>query len=205
MTVEFADAPGADAAPARKPAAASGRVLRYALVMLFGWIVIGVIMVLVMHRVLGPVPPPAAPRAPAARAAAAAPAPAAARAKAAPANTVVVAADAHGHFYVDAAVNGAPVRFLVDTGASLVSLTPADARAAGLGFGGGEKLTLSTAHGAAQATRTSLRRLRLDQLELEDVPAVVMDDSLPVSLLGMSFLSRLAGYSIRDGILTLEW
>jgi len=204
VTVEFAGEPGA-AAPAREPAAASGRVLRYALVMLFGWIVLGVVMVLVMHRVLGPVPPPAPlrPLAAAAAAPTSATAPRAAK-PAAPANTIVVAADAQGHFYVDAAVNGAPVRFLVDTGASLVALTPADARAAGLATTG-EALAIHTAHGDASASRTTLRRLRVDQFELDDVPAAVMDDGLPVSLLGVSFLSRLAGYSMRDGILTLEW
>lgn len=192
--------PDAKAAP---PPDASGRVLRYALVMLFGWIVLGVVMAGAMRAVLGP-PPPAAPRSAAAvlaRAAAASP-----HAAKAPANTFVVAADAEGHFFVDASVNGAPVRFLVDTGASTVALTPADARAAGLAAAGsGEMLTISTAHGTATATPASLRTLRLGQLELEDVSAVVMDGSLPVSLLGMSFLSRLEGYRIRDGILTIEW
>ena len=198
----MADDPDAKAA---QPRPASRRVLRYALVMFFGWIVLGVVMVAAMRAVLGP-PPPAAPRS-----AAAAPAPARAAAAAThaakvPANTFVVAADAQGNFFVDAAVNGAPVRFLVDTGASTVALTPADARAAGLAAdGSGETLTISTAHGAATAARASLRTLRLGQLELEDVSAVVMDGSLPVSLLGMSFLSRLEGYRIRDGILTIEW
>jgi aspartyl protease family protein len=186
----------------RRPQAGSGRVLRYALVMLFGWIILGIVMATGMQTVLGPAPSATAPRV----LAAVGPASSAARvAKAAPPNSIVVAADALGHFYIDASVNGAPVRFLVDTGASLVALTPADARAAGLSEAGGESVAISTAHGEATALRTSLRRLRIDQLELEDVSAVVMDGSLPVSLLGTSFLSRLGGYSIRDGILTIEW
>ncbi|MGO8918416.1 MAG: TIGR02281 family clan AA aspartic protease [Stellaceae bacterium] len=193
--------PDQSAARPRRPRGTSGRVLRYALVMLFGWIVLGVVMAAAMHAVLGPAPP-AAPRL-----AAAAPHPAAApRAAKAPSNTLVVAADAHGHFFVDASVNGAPVRFLVDTGASMVALTPADARAAGLAdAASGDRLTINTAHGAATAAQASLRSLRLGQLELADVPAVVMDNALPVSLLGMSFLGRLEGYRIRDGILTIEW
>ncbi len=186
----------------RRPDAASGRVLRYALVMLFGWIILGVVMATAMQSVLGPASPRTAPRI----LAAIGPAPAPARAsKAAPPNTIVVAADAQGHFFLDASVNGAPVRFLVDTGASLVALTPQDARAAGLTTAGGETIAIGTAHGEATAVKASVRRLRIDQLELEDVPAVVMDGSLPVSLLGMSFLGRLDGYSIRDGILTIEW
>lgn len=190
------------AAPTRRPRAASGGVMRYALVMFFGWIVLGVAMVVAMRTVLGPAPPPKPPRPIAAAALAPLAAPGA---RPAPANTIVVAADAQGHYFVDASVNGAPVRFLVDTGASLVALTPEDAHAAGLASGSGERLTMSTANGAATATRASLRRLRVDQLELEDVDAVVMDDGLPVSLLGVSFLGRLGGYSIRNGILTLEW
>lgn len=192
----------------RRPPPASGRVMRYALVMLFGWIVLGVVMVAAMRMVLGPVSPEVQQKA------AAAPHPAFGaapmhttpmHAAKAPANTLVFAADAKGHFLVNASVNGAPVKFLVDTGASMVALTPADARAAGLASGSGDTLTISTAHGAATATQATVRSLRLDQLELEDVPAVVMDESLPVSLLGMSFLSRLEGYHIRNGILTIDW
>lgn len=190
------------AAPPRRSDAGPGRVLRYALVMLFGWTILGVVMVVAMHAALGPPPPPrGAPRV--LTAVGVAP-PAVRPARVAPSNTIVVAADAEGHFFVNAAVNGAPVRFLVDTGASLVALTPADARAAGLSAAGG-KMTISTAHGDTIALRATVGRLRVDQLEIEDVPAVVMDDSLPVSLLGTSFLSRLNGYSIRDGILTIEW
>lgn len=192
------------AARPRRPPAPSGRVLRYALVMLFGWIVLGIVMVVAMRALLGPMPPAAVPRSAAAvprLGAATAPA----RAAKAPANTLVFAADAKGHFFVDAAVNGAPVRFLVDTGASMVALTPADARAAGFVAGSGDMLTIGTAHGVATAAQTRLRSLRLDQLELNDVPAVVMDESLPVSLLGTSFLSRLESYRIGNGILTIEW
>lgn len=194
---------GADGADA--PAEGSGKTLRYALVMLVGWVVLGVLMTLAMRVALGPPPPRTAARPAAGIGAAAVAPPNAPAAKAAPANTIVVAADAQGNFYVEASVNGAPVRFLVDTGASMVALTPADAHAAGLGTAGGDSLTLSTAHGAAKATRTNLRSLRLDQLEVNDLPAVVMDDSLPVSLLGLNFLARLNGYRIRDGVLTLEW
>lgn len=122
------------------------------------------------------------------------------------ANELVYRADPNGHFLVDAEVNGTPVRFLVDTGATLVVLSPADARAAGLD-GGDLRFTavMSTANGTARAAPTRLRSLRLGQLEVTDVPAVVMERPLAVSLLGMSFLRRLDGYSIRDGVLTLDW
>ena len=125
---------------------------------------------------------------------------------ASPANELVYRADGRGHFYLDAEVNGTPVHFLVDTGATLVSLSPQDARAVGLAP---EQLNFSavtsTANGTARAAPLKLRSLRLGQFEVEDVPAVVMEQPMGVSLLGLSFLNRLEGYSIRDGRLTLDW
>jgi clan AA aspartic protease (TIGR02281 family) len=127
-------------------------------------------------------------------------------APASPANELVYRADGRGHFYLDAEVNGTPVHFLVDTGATLVSLSPQDARAIGLAP---DELNfsavMSTANGTARAAPLRLRSLRLGQLEVEDVPAVVMEQPMGVSLLGLSFLNRLDGYSIRDGRLTLDW
>ena len=121
-------------------------------------------------------------------------------------NTLTYRAGSDGHFYVDAFVNGAPVRFMVDTGATVVALSPDDARAVGLADGDLRfSETMSTANGQAHAARATLRSVRLDQLEIADVPAVVMEQSMPVSLLGLSFLGRLDGYSISDGVLTIEW
>lgn len=127
------------------------------------------------------------------------------RAKAPP-NTISYRADRSGHFFVDAYVNGAAVKFMVDTGATLVALAPQDAEAAGLS-GRTLRFTqkVNTAHGEARVAPTSLRELRLGQYSTENVPAVVMEDEMPVSLLGMSYLSKLAGYSIHDGVLTIEW
>lgn len=120
-------------------------------------------------------------------------------------NELVYRASASGHFFVDGFVNGSPIRFVVDTGATYVSLTPDDARAAGidpdrLQF----TLRSQTANGVAQMAPITLREVRLGQLSLTDVPAVVMRSS-GVSLLGMSFLRRLDGYQIRDGELTISW
>jgi aspartyl protease family protein len=120
-------------------------------------------------------------------------------------NKIVYTANGHGHVIVDAAVNGAPVRMLVDTGASLVALTFEDARAAGidpdhLAF----SARVNTANGAARIAPVTLREIRLDQLSVYDVPAAVMQN-LNISLLGMSFLKRLQGYEMRDGKLTINW
>ena len=129
--------------------------------------------------------------------------------KSKPANNLLTyRADRSGQFVVDAVVNGATLRFLVDTGASAVVLTPEDARAAGLTPGTLRfSEQLATAHGTASAASTTLREIRLNQLVIDEVPAMVVKEegSLPISLLGMTFLKRLTGYGIRDGVLTIEW
>jgi aspartyl protease family protein len=121
------------------------------------------------------------------------------------ANTLVYPANHAGHVIVDAVVNGAPMRMLVDTGASFVTLTPADARAAGVADG---ELAFdhraSTANGVARMAMVTLREVRLGQLSLGDVHAAVLEN-LNVSLLGMSFLDRLQSYEMRGGKLTITW
>jgi len=122
-----------------------------------------------------------------------------------PSNTIVYTANQRGHVILEAAVNGAPVRMLVDTGASLVTLTPQDARAAGIAP---SELVynarVNTANGTARIAPVTLREIRIDQLTLYDVPAAVLEN-LNLSLLGMSFLTRLQGYEMRDGKLTITW
>ena len=127
------------------------------------------------------------------------------RAESQPSNTIVYAAGEGGHVIVDAAVNGAPTRLLVDTGASLVTLTPKDARAAGIDphalvF----SRQVSTANGTVRMAPVTLREIRLGQLSIYDVPAAVLE-KLNISLLGMSFLGRLQSYEMRDGKLTITW
>ena len=121
------------------------------------------------------------------------------------ANTLVYPANEQGHVIVEAVINGASMRMLVDTGASLVTLTPEDARAAGISRG---ELVfnhrVSTANGSARMAQTTLREVRIGQLSVYDVPAAVMEN-LNISLLGMSFLARLQSYEMRDGKLTISW
>jgi len=106
---------------------------------------------------------------------------------------------------LDAAVNGANVRFMVDTGATPVALTMRDAMAAGISR---HELVfnrrMSTANGTTLAAAVKLRELRVGQLSVTDVPAVV-HENLQMSLLGQSFLTRLDSYEMRDGVLTLNY
>src|SRR5579864_3640408 len=111
-----------------------------------------------------------------------------------------------GHFYVDAEVNGATIHFLIDTGASFVTLSPDDARAAGLSLSDRDfSQRATTANGVARFAPVTLREVDLKQISLTDVPAAVVEVPMPTSLLGMSFLSRLDGYEVRNGELVLCW
>jgi len=119
--------------------------------------------------------------------------------------TLVYRTDARGHVALTAIVNGAPVRFLVDTGASRVTLTAEDARAAGIDPGGLVFNQRSqTANGLAREAPVTLREIRIDRLSIDNVPAAV-NENLTVSLLGMSFLKRLKSFEMREGTLTISW
>ena len=120
-------------------------------------------------------------------------------------HTLVYRAGPLGHVVLTASVNGAPIRFLVDTGASTVALSPADARAAGINPNAllFDKTT-ATANGVVRVAPVLLREIRIEQLSVENVPAVV-DANLSGSLLGMSFLSRLKSFEMREGALTFSW
>lgn len=121
------------------------------------------------------------------------------------ANRLVYQADPRGHVLLTAAANGAPVRFMVDTGASLVFLTPKDARAAGIKSGDLKfNHTVQTGNGPARAAPVLLREIRIGELAIEKVQAAVIE-SQGQSVLGMSFLSRLKGFEMRGRVLTIDW
>src|SRR5262249_41241044 len=120
-------------------------------------------------------------------------------------NTLTYRADQRGHVVLEAVVNGAQTRFLVDTGASFVALTPGDAAAAGIGPSSlSFNTAVPTANGAPRAAPISLREVRIGQLPPADVQAMVVEN-LNISLLGQSFLKRLDGYEMREGVLTIPW
>jgi len=94
-------------------------------------------------------------------------------------------------FYVSALVNGKPVRFLVDTGSSLVILTEADARQAGVDDLGSPALHVETASGASAMRAANLKRVDLAGQVIHNVDGAIVDGNLKVSLLGQSVLSKL--------------
>jgi aspartyl protease family protein len=104
---------------------------------------------------------------------------------------VTLAADPRGHFVAEGAVNGSPVRFLVDTGASVVALPAADAQRLGIDYRKGERGLTQTAGGTVPVYRVRLDTVRVGGIELAGVDAIVIERGLDIALLGMSFLNRL--------------
>jgi aspartyl protease family protein len=104
--------------------------------------------------------------------------------------TVRLSADARGHFFANATVNGRSMRFIVDTGASLTTLSEADAKRIGLRYRGGSKVRTSTANGIVDGWRVSLDSVSIGNVTVYDVDAMVLDTDLRIGLLGMSFLDR---------------
>lgn len=119
---------------------------------------------------------------------------------------LTIPAGANGHFLVNAQANGNSVKFLVDTGATGIMLTEADARKAGIQPA---SLTYSdriqTANGEIPAARTIVREIRIDGLVVDDMEVWVTRAPMPISLLGMTFLKRLASYEARGDRLILRW
>lgn len=110
-----------------------------------------------------------------------------------------------GHFHAMAEVNGLPVQFLVDTGASVVTLSRDDAERAGLNPEGlSFSQRFNTANGTAFGAPVRIQRLSIGGFVLNDVRGAVMESGLTGSLLGMSFLERLSSYAVEGDTLTLR-
>jgi aspartyl protease family protein len=120
--------------------------------------------------------------------------------------SLTLRADARGHFLVVAEVDGKPIRFLVDSGASNIMLSRRDADTLELGP---ERLIFtqmySTPGGIVRAAPVQLREVRIGALRLRNVQASVSERPMDVSLLGASFLARLKGYEVSGGRMTLRW
>lgn len=110
--------------------------------------------------------------------------------------------DPDGHFYTEAQVNGARIRFMVDTGASVVALTPADARRAGIALGDDRSVAIG-AGGEVEVVPITIDRIAIGALAARDVRAAVAED-LPVSLLGQSFLSQVGTVEISGDTMVLR-
>jgi aspartyl protease family protein len=111
--------------------------------------------------------------------------------------SAVLSADRGGHFLADGQVNGGYVRFLVDTGASSIALPAQDAVRLGIDYRKGQRGMTMTANGAAPVYSIRLDTVKVGNIELHGVDAVVLESGLGFALLGMSFLNRVE--MTRDG------
>ncbi len=103
---------------------------------------------------------------------------------------IVMTAGPGGHFTPSGAINGRPVRFLVDTGATQVAMGQDEAQRLGLEVSGPPNAAVSTANGAVGAHSVLLTRVRVGEVEISNVRALVIPQPMPYILLGNSFLSR---------------
>jgi len=110
-----------------------------------------------------------------------------------------------GHFWADGEVDGHPVRFLIDTGATAVALTADDARNLGMDPASLDyAYTVTTANGPARAAQVRLGVVAVGRAQVADVQAFVIDHGLQTSLLGMSYLGRLAKFEATQDALVLK-
>ena len=110
-----------------------------------------------------------------------------------------------GHFHLTAELNGAPVRFIVDTGASALALSPRDARRAGIEL---DRLVYAgqarTANGIVPTATVRLDRVAIGDIIDENVPAMVIQADIDRSLMGMDYLRRFARVSFEGDSMVLE-
>lgn len=98
----------------------------------------------------------------------------------------------NGHFVTAGSINGHPVNLIVDTGASAVAINEPLARRLGLDYREAARVSVNTAGGIREAWRVRFDRVRLGDIELQQVEGIVMPGEQPsIPLLGMSFLRRL--------------
>jgi aspartyl protease family protein len=120
--------------------------------------------------------------------------------------SVVVPRDGLGHFLVEATVNGQPLKFMIDTGATVIALSADDAVQLGVQPAYSEyTVLLKTANGTVHAAPATLDTVEIGGIMLHNVEAVVMPrGALSENLLGMSFLSRLRHFDYSDGKMVLQ-
>lgn len=119
---------------------------------------------------------------------------------------VTLTADARGHYFAPVEINGRVTTMMVDTGASSVSLSADDVRKLGVMVpANAPKVQISTANGVVTATTLTLPEVRLDTITVRNVEATLLPDGVrSISLLGMSFMSKLSSFQVADGELSMK-
>ena len=105
-------------------------------------------------------------------------------------NRIVLPAGQGGHFFAAGSINGKAAQFMVDTGATAIAMSISDAERAGINYKNGQQTHVGTANGTVPAYRVKLDSVRIGDVEIFGVDALVVPSSMPYMLLGNSFLSR---------------
>jgi aspartyl protease family protein len=105
--------------------------------------------------------------------------------------SVSLTADARGHFAAAGSLNGYPVTFMVDTGATAIAIDATEARRIGLDYKAGQATGVGTAAGVVPAWRVKFNTVKVGSITLNQVDGMVVESGLNVPLLGMSFLNRM--------------
>ncbi len=116
---------------------------------------------------------------------------------------IVLSAQSGGHFYANGSINGKSVRLLVDTGATMVALDQYEADRLGVDWKSGRRGMTRTANGDAPFYMATLASVRIGDVQVYDVPAIVSPAPMPFILLGNSFLNRFQMKREND-LLTLD-
>ncbi len=103
---------------------------------------------------------------------------------------IVITAGPGGHFVAAGAINGKAVQFMVDTGATRVAMSQGDAQRLGLDLRNAQRGMTLTANGPVPVQQLTLSRVRVGEVEINNVEAVVLPAAMPHVLLGNSFLAR---------------
>jgi aspartyl protease family protein len=104
--------------------------------------------------------------------------------------SVILQANGQGHFVTQGQINGGTVRMLVDTGATMIALPASDARRLGIDYKSGRVGYANTANGTTQVYLVKLDNVKVGDIELTHIDAVIHENGLPIILLGNSFLNR---------------
>lgn len=105
-------------------------------------------------------------------------------------NRIVLTAGSGGHFFSQGAINGRAVQFMVDTGATAVSMGMSDAKRMGVAYETGRKILMGTANGVVPAWLIRLDSVRVGDVEVFGLDGIVSQQPMPYVLLGNSFLNR---------------
>ncbi len=110
-----------------------------------------------------------------------------------------------GHYWVQVEINGKPVNFMIDSGATTTAVNAETAKETGVEVdSGGFPVIINTANGAVQAQRGNAKSLQIGPLKLNDHHVVVSENFGETNVLGMNFLDSLKSWKVENNVMTLQ-